>query len=300
MVNLLQSFTATADEHGGEVRLDWKYPETLPSAWQLYIFKKAGESPSDANINDYFSGLLQDTQLAELGLFVFRDLENSFEWISDFRVENQREYFYRALIQDLDTGDLSETKNASATPSANILINVVDGKGLVVRAVEKVIDALKTAEGNKPIVPRNVAVFRSYARRKQEDFFVVVSRSAGQNVERYINNLIAEYSDQVVRGEVDMDVNQVEWVCIGDPMRRDHFTDLMRVTRILMYHYLMKMGRGDVRDVRFVMNGDSEGQYEGEQATRGAMTVVLIIEQQMAVGRNVARLGEISTAYIDP
>jgi hypothetical protein len=300
VVQPLESFTAIADKHGGEVRLAWTYPSTLPSTWKLYIFKKAGEAVTDQNISDYFAGTLSDDQLAELGIFVFRDLANTFEWIGDFQVENGRQYFYRALIRDLTELENSSTQDANATASADILLNVVDGKGLVVRAVKKAIDALKTAQGTKPVIPKNVAVFRSFSRRKEEDFWVVVARGAGQTVERYFSNLIAEYGDAVVRGEVDLDVLDVQWFSIGDPARRDHFTDLMRVMRVLMYRYLLNMGNGDVRDARFVMNGDSEGPYQGEQAISGSMTVVLVVEQQLQFGREIAPLGKISTVYLDP
>ena len=291
----LALFSATADPHGGEVQLNWSLPESLPDSWQVFIFKKQGEAPSDENITDYFAGDLSDAQLADLGIFVFRELDNAHTWIVDYSVENGKEYFYRALIRDKGNNESSTTIDLSIIPEADIKIYAVDGKSLVVRAVEKAIDAIRSIGGQKPEIPKNLRVMKNYPAVKDEDFFVVVSRLPGQIAERYFSSIIAEYNDQVVKGEGDIDAFQVEWVCIGNPARRDKFTDIMRVMRPIMRRYIMRAGNGMVWDARFIMGGDGEGEYQGAAAVRGLMNVALVIEQQLQVGSQ----GKREWLYVD-
>ncbi len=281
----LTLFSATVDPHGGEVRLAWDYPDDQTG--ELTIFKRAENAVTDDEIAAYVAGHLSDVQLSNTGIFVFRSIPANASAITDFAVENNRPYTYRATFIDKVAKTNDTILNASATPRAEVWVNVVDGKSLVVRAVEKVLDAARTTNGgNLPyIVNATVRVFRDYGRRKEEESFVVVQRTAGQSVERYFDSLIAEYGDQSLRGEVDIDTLQVEWVCIGDPMRRDKLTQIFRVLRPLLRRYIMRSGNGLVRDVRVTMSGDGEGQYQGEAAVRGTMVVALVIENQMQVAR---------------
>jgi hypothetical protein len=183
-----------------------------------------------------------------------------------------------------ESGEPSTSVTADAKPDPQILITVVDGKALVARAIEKVIDAIKTATGSKPIVGKNIKVFKSFAYPKGDDFFVVVSRGAGQISQRTLSLIYAEVGADVIKGEADMDTISVEWLTyLSD--RRDQFTNLMRVMRPLMYRYIMAMGNLDVMDIRFVMGGDSQKHEDGSNdLMRGTMTLVLIVKSQIQIG----------------
>ena len=299
MVSQLTSFSVTTTPYGGDVRVKWSYPDTLPAHWKLLIFKNSAENATDQDVADYASGSLNDNQLADKKLFVFRELNQGLTELADFRVLNGVQYFYRACIQNTDTGEISGIADDDATPIAELTINVVDGKTLVLRGIEKIIDAIRGANGDKIQIPKNIRVLKSHSRTKQDDFFVVVSRTAGQNLERTFSGILAQYEDQLVRGEVDIDTFTVEWICIGDPARRDHFTDILRVMRPILRRYVMQMGNGNVLDVRMIMSGDGEGRYEGENAVKGTMTVALITVQQLQIGRtDLAPLGSCTMTYI--
>ena len=302
MVQPLATFTSQINRRGfgGDVILTWTYPEAMPQAWQLYIFKKQGEEVTDETISGYFAGTIKDDKLADMGIYVFRDLPNRFTRITDLRVENGRTYLYRALIQDDDTQETSAARGASATPTINMAINVVDGKDIVARAMEKTIDAMLDAKGNKPSIHRDISVFKSHARRKQEMFYCVVSRAAGQILERYFNETIEELPEKTIKGEADIDTIQVQWFSIGDPDRRDKFTALLRIMRVVMRHFTMMLGNGQVRDARIIMGADGEGTHaqSGEVAHMGAMTVALQIEQQIQLANPYnAPLANIDTTY---
>lgn len=297
MPNALDGLQTFTDNYGGSIKLKWQYPQTLPDNWQVYLFKKNTEAPTDNEIADYFAGNLTDQQLAELGLFVFRSIPNETDHITDMMVEDGKEYFYRAVIYDKDSEEYSDAITANATPQAEITWNVINGKGIVVRALEKVIDVIRGRDGTRPIIERNIRVLRDHSSRKQEDFFIVVQRTSGQTIERYLSEVIADYSDRIVRGELDVDALTVEWIVIGLPARRDKFTDLMRVFRTVLRHYILKLGSGDIKDVRFVMVGDGEGQYAGEKAVIGRMSVILVVENQIQIGKGPCEWESIETVY---
>ncbi len=276
------------------------YPSALPNSWQLFVFKKQGAYVGDTTITDYFAGNLNDNQLADEGIFVFRDLPASitFTRLIDLRVENGKSYYYRALIRDLTLLQNSTTLDVNASPVANMRISVADGKDYVARAVEKAIDAWKDASGNKPTLEKDVRVFKAHARRKEEQLFVVVSRVAGQNVERYLDSELGEDNGVKIKGETDLDTIQIEWVSIGDPERRDKLTNVFRVMRQVMRHFIIRAGNGKVRDVRFTMSGDGEGQYQGETAHIGRMTAAVQIENRLELANlGTGTLAAINTTY---
>jgi hypothetical protein len=298
LVNPLQTLSCDVNDIGGEIRIAWTYPDELPNKWQLYIFKKAQSAPTDDEINDYFLGDLSDGDLKGRGIYVFRNFPNSFDWFGDFQVLNDTHYFYRALIQDLETKEVSATVDLDATPRAHIVWNVVPSKSYVVRGVEKVIDAVKNREGEKLIEWKNVQVFRDHSQTQGKDFVVVVTHMAGQIAERYFDSLIAQYEDFIVRGEADMDVFQIEWISKGNTLRRDRFTDIMRAFKPILKDYILRLGNNDIKDCKLVMGADTEGDYGGVQSLRGAMTVALVIESQVQVGANIAPIGTVTQNFI--
>jgi hypothetical protein len=286
LINPLATFSAAADKYGGYIELDWTYPTTQVTNWQLYVFKRQGSTVTADEIKDYFDGKLTDEQLKAAGIWVFRDIPKSivYNTMKDFTVEIGKTYYYIAVIWDLDGKAYSAALSANAKPDPQLLISVVDGKALVARAIEKVIDAIKTATGDKPDIQKNIKVLMSYAEPKGDDFFAVVSRGAGQVAQRTLSLIYTEFQSDVVKGESDLDTISVEWLTYL-PKRRDQFTNLMRVMRPLMYRYLMAMGNGDVYDIRFIMGGDSQkGEGDMQPLMRGTMTVVLVIKNQLQIG----------------
>jgi hypothetical protein len=288
MVNPLTAFTASTDKYGGMIHLTWTYPATLPARWKLFIFKKAGSNPTDQQITDFFAGDLTDDQLGDLGLFVFRDLDNRLPWIEDFRVLNGTAYYYRAVIAELTTGVVTGTSvilDAHTTPNIQFSVSTVHTKEIVIRAMEKIVDSIPAVNGIKTKLDKNIRVLANHSRKKDEDFFIVVSRTTGQNLIRFFNDMIDETTDVLVRGQIDVEAYQVEWICLGDPARRDHFSEVVRSLLIVAKHMIMRMGNGDISDVKFIVNGDSEGQYQGADAVKGSMTVAVTLETQFQIGK---------------
>ena len=55
--------------------------------------------------------------------------------------------------------------------------------------------------------------------------------------------------------------------------------------RQYLKHYLMKMGAGDIWDVKFLIAGDSEGTPpSGGNGVRGTMTAVFVVESKFQIG----------------
>lgn len=320
MADPLLSFVGLSDPMG-ELKMEWKYPLSVTPgsspSWKLFIFKKRDSAVDDATIADYLDGQiwgsygLTNQELAEKHIMVFRTIQQLQKQLFDFDVLNNNNYYYRAVMayQVLpgNTTELSAIVNLDPSPVqalVNLHVRVIDGKDLVVRAMERLIDSLKSSKtGSKPILERDIRVHRDFARDKDEDFWVTVQRLPGQNVERYLgSSQIATIGDSLLKGEVDLDVFSVEWLCIGKPLRRDKFTDIVRGFRPVIVHYIQKMGIGYVRDVRIIMAGDMEGQVPGQggvdqYAVEGKMTVILTVQSQMEVGRLVTTGIQIDTTY---
>ena len=292
MPNPLASFNALNDSrgYGGILFLDWEYPTALPANWQLYIFKKQGSEVTDQQIADYFANSPTSDQLKSLGIFVYNNLpaKTTFIKLQDFVVENSKAYFYRALIRDTVANENSAILTASGTPESAIYIRVIDAKDIIARAVEKTLQAVKTTSGYHPQIEKDIRVFKAHGERKDEDNFFVVSRVSGQNISRTLSDIIAQLEASAIRGEIDYDVLQVEWICMGVGERRDKYTLIMRVMRSIFRHFAMLLGDGAILDVQTVMVGDGEVNYgeKGAPALRGVMNVVVQTEQLVQVGRN--------------
>jgi hypothetical protein len=304
MVNPLSSFNAINDSrgYGGILFLDWTFPTDLPTNWKLYIFKKQGSAVTDQQIADYFANELNPEQLAQLGIFVFNNLpaKTSFTSLKDFVVENSKEYFYKALVRDTHTNENSTISEANGTPESGIYIRVIDAKDIIAKTIEKTLQAVKTTGGYHPQIEKDIRVFKSHGERENQDNFFVVSRISGQNINRTMSNIIAEMDEAKLLGQIDYDVLQVEWICMGVGERRDKYTLIMRVMRPIFEHFAMQYGDGAIQRVETIMIGDSEVNYgkAGTPALRGVMNVVVQTEQMVQIGRNdVALWEELDQSY---
>lgn len=299
MVNPLSAFSVVNDSrgYGGILFLSWEYPTTLPAAWKLYIFKHQGSAVTDQQISDYFDNKLNPADLAQLGIFVYNNLpaKTTFIRLQDFKVENSKNYFYRVLIRDTSTNENSATIDGNETPESEIYLRVIDAKDVVARALEKTLEAVKTTEGYHPQIEKDIRVFKAHNERQKEDNFFVVSRTSGQNINRTLSDIIAQMEANTIRGEIDYDILQVEWICMGVGERRDKYTQIMRGMRTVFRHYAMLLGEGAILDVQTVMIGDSEVGYgrDGTPAMRGVMNVVVQTEQMLQIGRNDLAIWEI-------
>lgn len=304
MVNPITSFTITADPFGGSLILEWEYPTPMPASWKLYIFKKANSAPEDSDIAKYFAGTLTNEQLKQLGLFVFQEIPQTINYRSfyDLTVKNTIPYYYKAVIKNLIDNELSTIISASGTANPNFAINVIDGKSIVYNAVKKVIDSLNSYVGTKPEVPLNINIQRNYSPMKPDDtgFQIVVSRGAGQLANQSFSQRFGTDGHDLVNGVIDKDVITIEWICTADPLRRDNFTNIMRVMRPIMFHYIMKMGNNNIQSVSFIMGGDGQAMPEnGANLLTGMMTIALDIQNQLQIGNAITKLPlqSITTTY---
>jgi hypothetical protein len=295
----LLSFTAVNDPrgYGGILFLNWTYPILLPDTWKLYIFKKQGSAVTDKQIEDYLSSKITSTELEKFGIFVYNNLpaKTAFTHLKDFVVENMKPYYYRAIIRDTALNVNSEIIDANGTPESNLYIRVVDAKDIIAKTVQKTLQVIKTASGYHPEIEKDIRVFKSHGERQNEDVFFVVSRISGQNINRTLSNMIAQMEESNILGQVDYDILQVEWICMGVGERRDKYTLIMRVMRPLFEHFAILLGDGAVGKVETIMVGDSDIKYgeSGAPAMRGVMNVVVQTEQFAQIGRSDTAIWEV-------
>jgi hypothetical protein len=270
----------------------------------MYLFKKQGSAPQSADIASYFAGNLTNDELKELGLFVFTDIPQTilYKLRYDFTVLNTKAYYYTGVIKNTTSGELSTNITANGTPAPTFKLNVVDGKSIVFRAVEKVIDSLKAlGTDDIPRIPADLDIARNYTQMKPDSnaFQVIISRGAGQLSQQSFSQVTGSLGNDLVKGVIDLDVITIEWICVAQPIRRDNFTNIMRIMRPVMQYYIMKMGNMSVQGVKFIMGGDGQIMENGANIVTGMMTVALEIQNQLQIGGGVTRLPleSITTTY---
>jgi hypothetical protein len=287
----LESLNITGSDYGADTLLTWAYPDTLPDQWQLFIFYKANSAVTDDQINAYFSldpdVHLNDKQLSDLGIHVFHNIPNTATEQSDFGVLPGVAAFYSAVIRDTKAGANSTTVTESYTPTPYLAINTMDTKSIVTRAVEKMLGLITNVAGDKLKIGTDVKVFKDYASPKELDTFVVVQRTSGQGILRQLHDdavLLGE--DVAVKAEIDSDVLMIEWIAVGNSKRRDVLTDIFRAGRQIIRYYILAIGNGDIKDVRFIPGGDGSSPYgkEGGVAHGNRLMVQLELETQVQVG----------------
>lgn len=284
MVNALTSITTSGTDYGADVTLEWVLPAVLPNHWRLFVFKKAGAAVQDVDIAAYFAGTLDRAGQKSKGIYVFETIPNTASRVTDFTVLSGTDYFYTGVIKDVDGAEFSTSVSTDYTPTPKIVINTLDGKAVVVRGIEKAIDILRTDEGTKLVLEKDVKVWRAYPIEKGVGDFVVVQRTPGRSLVRQLGDVIYDEPGIEVKGETDTDTFEVHWVSV-EPLRRDKMTNLFRAVRQVIRYYILQLGNGDVKDARFTMSGDSEGKlFDGTLVYRGVMMIQVDVETQVQIG----------------
>lgn len=294
MPDPITNLTITGSDYGADTLLQWTNPDptNLPDYWQVYIFYRAKSAVTDDQIAAYFATdpqtHLTDNQLSDLGIHVFRNVPNEATSQIDFGVMPGVEAFYSIIVRDLGSPSNSDTVIGSYTPTPKLAINTMDTKGIVVSAVKKMLALIKNVAGDSLNVGSDVRVWRDYSMTQELDTYVVVQRTSGQGILRQLHDdgvLLGE--DVAVKAEIDSDVLLIEWIAVNQPKRRDVLSDVFRAGRQIIRHYILEIGNGDIKDVRFTPGGDGTAPNPGKLGGvlyGNRLTVQVDLETQVQVG----------------
>ena len=94
----------------------------------------------------------------------------SYMTLIDWGVDNGIDYFYKGVIQDLDTEGISVSVQADATPQGNYSFNIPDVKTLLIRALDKAISSVGNSSITAPVLGKHFKVQANYPREKAEAY----------------------------------------------------------------------------------------------------------------------------------
>lgn len=238
MVNPLTSIKATNHPLGNELKLEWVVPAVLPTNYRLYIFKNIAVI-TDEQITAYFAG--EETKVPVT--YIEPDSDGVIvDGILDMNVDTGKHYYYRLLIRDTDSEELSTTVDVDAVVTSTFTADAVDCKELVISAIKRILNNYQMTEW------KEYEIKRQWTAPTTKNSTIYVLRAPNQVVQRYLGEMIPGGL-----GQIDQDNIEVIW---QDPnhKRIETFTNLFRYSKSQFKRY---MKTEDILDIEIVMGGDA-------------------------------------------
>jgi hypothetical protein len=279
MVNPLISLTIEASPIGSELDIFWELPATLPTNYKIYLFKKSGSAVPQPIIDGYFANIDDLTNFDYQGVFVFDKIKNETKVIADYVVVNGTHYYYSAVVRDETTPEESVAVSADATPDALIVSDILDGKDLVARAINKMFESIKDKNGVRQNLKKEIEVVKNFSTGPVDKDTIMVERVNGAEHQRFLGNLLHTYKNMIVLGSVDVDVIRVTFLTAGTPDRRDMISNLFRAKKFMLITQIKKYG---AKDCSAVIEGDYYNpMFHGENVIGFTVVFSLLTMVQM-------------------
>ncbi len=264
----LTNFIANAHPLGQEIELVWTLPETMPGGWRIIIFRRRDSDVTQEEIDNYFAdpaSLPADMTVETVDNVQY---EGDLHGLSDYSVENTKQYYYQLVLQDSSDDAVSTIAGANATANATVETKIIDAKVIVLALVERVM----TAYGM--IKDQHYQLMREYALPGMQAPTIYVTRVGGQVLHRYIGQFQSTAADlRDVYASLEMDNIQVVW---EDPnaVRRDRITNIFRESREFIDRYLHTEEGGDMAYTEIVIEGDVINEAVRERVQVGGMMII--------------------------
>ncbi len=269
MVSPLQSIDIKNHPLGNELYLEWVMPVALPDNYRLAIFKNTA-AITDGQIAAYFAG----TPINMPVTFILPDGNgNIVDGIIDMNVENGKHYYYRLLIQDTDSDDLSTTVDTDLEVTSTYESDIIDCKSLVIEAIKRILKNYKLDDW------RHYEIRRQWTPPSEKNPTIYVVRAPGQVVQRYMGDTIRDNGYGIIQGVIEQDNIEVVW---EDPnfKRIDTLTNIFRGSKTIIKRYLLANG---VTEIEIVMGGDAvNASFKDRMQPTASMMVQCTFEVQEA------------------
>jgi hypothetical protein len=289
MTEPLKKLEIFAHPFGDQVDLSWQLPDSIPTNYQVYIFQRSKTDVTDAEITAYFTALNAGTlnNFTYAGLMVFDQLNNAVTSLGVYEVKNGLKYYYKALIRNEDTKECSTALSVNATPDCTIVTEIVDGKDLVCKALEKLFDTIKNKSGQSPIKYKDFEVVKNFAIDLINKDTIMVERINGSNHLQFWGNQLATYKGAIDKGEVDSDLIRVTILTIAGAQRRDLYANILRSRKQFLIQFLKGIGGTPLLNVSIVIEGDYQNpQFHGEHAMGITTLFGMLIENKTRISRD--------------
>ncbi len=261
----------------------WTLPLTMPSGWRIWLFRRAGADVTDQEITNYFadaSSLPSDMTADAIG---DEQYPLGVTGISDYSVDNNATYYYKAVLQDSSDDAVSTNDSANALCKKSITTSIVDAKEVILAMVERVMKAYGMVKD------QHYKLLREYALPGMQAPTIYVTRVGGQVLHQYMGYFREiEASLKHKYGELEMDNIQVVWED-PNPIRRDTITNMFRESKEFIRQYLIVEQGGDMEWVEILIEGDVINEAVRDRVQVGGMMMIsCAISSEVTLQPNLA------------
>jgi len=280
MVSPLQYFDTFQHPLGQEIDLSFTTPDTLPTSYTVYIFKKEGSDVTQTEIDDYFAS----NPPANVTVYQLqKDADNKTPYyMDDLTVENGKTYYYKGVVKDDGSGNVSTPIGDNATAQVTATTKIKDAKDEIIKLVKRILNNYGMKER------KHYHLSGEYGLEIEKTPAIYVVRSGGNVASRFIGALKEETSGYSTYGEIDLDIIQIIW---EDPsaVRRDNLTNIFRENKETIRQYLLHPNGGGMIWADITMEGDAINQAVRDRIqVSGMMTIACGIEVEQTFTDNMA------------
>ncbi|HRR04727.1 MAG TPA: hypothetical protein P5215_05565 [Bacteroidales bacterium] len=280
MVHPIEQLTIEASIWGNQLTLSWTKPSILPENYKLYVFKRSKIDITEQEIADYFANINDLTNYNFNGLYVFEKIDNDITGIIDNEVLNEIRYYYRVVIRDLDTLELSSSVGVDGVTQIEIKVNTADCKEITEKALNKFFDSLKSTKGDKLYSGRDLKIIKNFSIEPIAPNLIMIERINGANYIQFLGQQITG-TPEWINGEIENDVIRVTFLTTEGNNRRDHVANIFRAYKQLLRQLLIKAGQGKVINVVITLEGDYYNpQIHGIAALGTTLIINFVIESK--------------------
>lgn len=281
MVQPLENVRLEVVGFGGELILIWDYPAELPNVFKPYLFKRSKVDVTQQEIDSYFENIDDLSQFNYNGLFVNDNLTSEHRAVSDITVINETQYYYKLVLRDEESGEVSVPVAVNGKPAPTLKVNVKDGKDIVYKAIKKMLDNLYSLPNQKTALGKDIQIVKNFSIEPIGTNWIMIERVNGSTQYRYWANEIATLKAGKVKGDIDIDVIRATFITTDSPERRDTITNIFRANKQFLIRLCKKLGALNC-------NIDIEGDYynpqiHGLNATGCIVVFSLLIENHALI-----------------
>lgn len=288
----LTNFQVLSYPLGQELEIMWTLPQILPDLWQIFVLKREGSDISQSEIDSYFANGLVGENIASV---VFNSVDYpTVEGYSDLYVDNEKQYYYQAVLQDSSDEAVSPAVGGDGTPLRKVTNNIVDAKELVLEAVERVMNAYGMVKDE------HYQLLREYALPGMRAPVLYVTRVGGAVQQEFIGHLretretwseeaeLEAAGNDYVYGEIEIDHIQVVWED-PNPIRRDRITNIFRAAKESIRQFLAHPNGGGMDNIDILIEGDVINEAVKDRTQVGGMMMIsCLISSESIVAPNLA------------
>lgn len=234
---------------GGEVDLFWQLSTTLPTNFNVYVFRKETAYYTDQNIAAYFADPAGSGIVPQI-LTGYPNVPAPYA-VADLTAENGKTYFYSILIHDT-ISSYSAKADVTAVVAVTATTDVPDTFAPILTLIKKVLTNYNMTE------KEDYELHREYGLETNRAPTFYIMRASGSVMQRFIGRAIKPEQitgDVGEYGQIDIDNIQVIW---EDPnsIRRERIVKIFRESRIAMQRYLEAEQGADFVYADIIIEGD--------------------------------------------